>query len=217
MTRKEKRTYYFSVEGDTEKWYLEWLQRKINENAGRKYEAKFVIKVARDPTSWVKRLNILEKTEITHVCDMESTDPAHMNQFHNTLSCMKDIWKQSGKSVSYSLGYSNFTFELWIILHKKECNGCLAHRDHYLDHLNSAFDERFESLGRYKQERNFSGILDKLSLEDVRDAISRAESLMRSKDANQRRIHKGYKYYPDNPALSIWEAVKRILKECGLL
>ena len=28
--RKENRTYYFSVEGDTEQWYLEWLQRAIN-------------------------------------------------------------------------------------------------------------------------------------------------------------------------------------------
>ena len=28
--RKENRTYFFSVEGDTEKWYLDWLQTTIN-------------------------------------------------------------------------------------------------------------------------------------------------------------------------------------------
>ena len=28
--RKRKIQYYFSVEGETEKWYLEWLQRQIN-------------------------------------------------------------------------------------------------------------------------------------------------------------------------------------------
>ena len=27
---KENRTYYFSVEGATEKWYLDWLQNMIN-------------------------------------------------------------------------------------------------------------------------------------------------------------------------------------------
>lgn len=27
--RKENRTYYFSVEGETEKWYLDWLQSTI--------------------------------------------------------------------------------------------------------------------------------------------------------------------------------------------
>lgn len=30
MIRKEKKTYYFSAEGHTEKWYLDWLQREIN-------------------------------------------------------------------------------------------------------------------------------------------------------------------------------------------
>lgn len=30
--RKEKLTYYFSVEGETEKWYLDWLQDRINES-----------------------------------------------------------------------------------------------------------------------------------------------------------------------------------------
>ena len=28
--RKETKKYYFSVEGETEKWYLEWLENTIN-------------------------------------------------------------------------------------------------------------------------------------------------------------------------------------------
>ena len=28
--RKETRKYYFSVEGETEHWYLNWLQNTIN-------------------------------------------------------------------------------------------------------------------------------------------------------------------------------------------
>ena len=30
--RKQTKKYYFSVEGETEKWYLEWLQKQINLN-----------------------------------------------------------------------------------------------------------------------------------------------------------------------------------------
>ena len=30
MSRKECRKYYFSVEGETEKWYLKWLESQIN-------------------------------------------------------------------------------------------------------------------------------------------------------------------------------------------
>ena len=29
MSRKECRKYYFSVEGETEKWYLKWLEVKL--------------------------------------------------------------------------------------------------------------------------------------------------------------------------------------------
>lgn len=35
--RKENRTYYFSVEGETEKWYLDWLQSAINASTLAKY------------------------------------------------------------------------------------------------------------------------------------------------------------------------------------
>ena len=38
--RKENMTYYFSVEGETEKWYLDWLQNCINECEEAKYKLK---------------------------------------------------------------------------------------------------------------------------------------------------------------------------------
>lgn len=28
--RKQQNVYYFSVEGDTEKWYLQWMMQIIN-------------------------------------------------------------------------------------------------------------------------------------------------------------------------------------------
>lgn len=31
MKRKECRKYYFSVERDTEEWYLKWLEKQINQ------------------------------------------------------------------------------------------------------------------------------------------------------------------------------------------
>lgn len=38
IKRKSILKYYFSVEGDTEQWYLEWLQNQINNasNAAKK-------------------------------------------------------------------------------------------------------------------------------------------------------------------------------------
>ena len=47
--RKEKLTYYFSVEGETEKWYLDWLQDRINESRDAKYTVKLDAKIQKDP------------------------------------------------------------------------------------------------------------------------------------------------------------------------
>lgn len=65
--RKENYTYYFSVEGETEKWYLEWLQGCINASADAKCTVKLDVKIQKDPLVRVKSMTILGKTEITRL------------------------------------------------------------------------------------------------------------------------------------------------------
>ena len=60
-TRKLERKYYFSVEGETEKWYLEWLQKQINTTPQSSYKVSFVIKVQKDPMKFIKSVTITEK------------------------------------------------------------------------------------------------------------------------------------------------------------
>ena len=55
--RKETRKYYFSVEGETEKWYLDWLQKTINAIPESKYNVKLDAKIQKDPLARVKRIN----------------------------------------------------------------------------------------------------------------------------------------------------------------
>jgi hypothetical protein len=124
-----------------------------------------------------------------------------------------------GKSIKYNLGYSNFAFELWIVLHKTDCNGFLNHRHHYLPVLNREFDEQFENLDHFKRERNFKRVLGKLTLDDVNQAIRRSKAIMQTNQENGYVLHqyKGYKYYAENPSLSVWRVVEKIIDECGLL
>lgn len=216
--RKENRTYYFSVEGETEKWYLDWLQKMINACPDAKYTVKLDSKIEKDPLARAKKITILSKTEITHVFDRESEDVIHDKQFQTTLDRMK-MAQEIGKNIKYSLGYSNFTFELWIILHKTDCNGTLAHRRQYLGPLNRAYGEQFENLDQYKHEDHFKRLLSKLTLEDVRQAIRRSKIIMQ-RNQNSGCVlqqYKGYKYYRENPSLSLWEQIEKILRECKLL
>lgn len=216
--RKETRKYYFSVEGETEKWYLDWLQKTINAIPDPKYNVKLDSKIQKDPLARVKGMTLIDETEITHVFDRESEASNHVKQFQKTLDLMKEA-EHLGKDIDYKLGYSNFTFELWIILHKMDCNGAKTHRKQYLPEINKVYDEKFEDLEEYKKENNFKRILQKLTINDVIEAVKRSETIMKRNEENGYKLqhYKGYNFYKENPSLSIWEIVKKILFECGLV
>ena len=88
MMKKTKK-YYFSVEGETEQWYLKWLQNTINNIPERKYNIKLDLKIEKDPLSRAKGITILEKTEIIHVFDKESEASIHQKQFYETSQFFK--------------------------------------------------------------------------------------------------------------------------------
>ncbi|MGE5391128.1 MAG: RloB domain-containing protein [Deltaproteobacteria bacterium] len=216
-SKKYHQKYYFTVDGETEQWYFDWLQNQINAEPVSKYTVTLDCAI-QDPKKRAKSLVITKKTIITHICDYESNDDVHTAHFQTVLDRMKES-RALGKQIDYKLGYSNFTFELWIALHKIDCCGCLDHRKQYLAPINRGFSENFRSLDEYKRESNFKRVLEQLSLEHVKIAINRSENIMKSNEDNGLTIieYKGYKYYRENPSLSIWEVVKQILTDCQLV
>ena len=123
-----------------------------------------------------------------------------------------------GKAITYTLGYSNFAFDLWMILHKADYTGPLDHRSQYLKPINRAFQEKFKSMDEYKTEDNFKRLLRNLSLSDVWKATARAERIMERNKEQGHLLHQlhGYKYYTVNPSLSVGEVVKDILIRCNV-
>jgi len=214
--RKETKQFFFTVEGETEQWYLLWLRDKINSDKKATYKVSIVPKVQQSPLKFAKGVTAKSVPRVVHICDIESNDDVHVQKFQRILSELKEAKKAKG--ISYGLGYSNFTFELWMVLHKKNCNGPLNVRTQYLNHINQAYGEHFENLEQYKHENYFKRCLEALELADVREAIRRAKSIMEKNktDGKQYIQYKGFKYYKENPALTIYEAVEGILLECGL-
>ena len=215
--KKITKKYYFSVEGETEQWYLEWLEKCINTSNQATYKVSFQIKIQKNPLKYAKFLAITSPTEIWHLADYESSEDIHVRQFTEIMDNMKEATR-IGKDITYRFGYSNFTFDLWIILHKTTCNGTYAHRDHYLAPLNSAYGEHFQNMDEYKHEDNFKRCLKQLELSNVIDAVNRAEKIMQEnlKRGYTLYQYKGYQYYKENPSLNVWQIVKKILVECGL-
>lgn len=215
---KESKKYYFTVEGETEKWYFEWLQGIINGCQDSKFKVKFDCKIQKNPLKRAKALNLTTKTELYHISDYESDDSLHVKEFKDTIDNLHRASKL-GKQINYKFGYSNFTFDLWIILHKSLYNTSYIHRSQYITPLNKAFHEKFENMDEYKHEANFKRLLSKLNLDDVVLAINRAKIIMENNKQNGYVLqqYKGCTYYKENPALMVWEPVEKILKECELI
>ena len=74
-------------------------------------------------------------------------------------------------------------------------------------------------MDEYKHEDNFKRCLNKMNLSNVIAAIGRAKKIMERNRKNGYTLfqYKGYKYYKENPSLSAWEAIEKILSDCNLL
>ena len=220
MLKKECNKYYLSVEGETEKWYFEHLQKLINNEEDILYSVKFILKISKSIISSAKSIPaIFQKTKAFHICDYESNEEIHAIQFNKTLEELKKV-KKINKNIDYKLGYSNFSFDLWIILHKRQQKGAVSHRKKYVNGINKAYNERFKFIDDYKEEKNFKRILSKIDLNDVITAVNNGNEIRRMNEENIKDKYKKYgkfEYYTENPDMTINECVEQILKECGAI
>lgn len=165
-----------------------------------------------------KSINNTGKVDIWHLSDYESNDEIHQKQFVETMDQMKAA-KDLRKQVTYKFGYSNFTFDLWMILHMTDCRQSFSHRKNYIAPLNKAYSENFENMDEYKHETNFRRCLGKLTISNVINAIDRAKQIMEANKQKGYVLHqyKGYNYYKENPSLMVWEIIEQILEDCELI
>ncbi len=217
--RLTTKKYYFTVEGETEKWYFEHVQRLINSTEQTSCKVDFSIHIQRNPCAFVRNIPIISKTKITHIIDVEGSSESHIHTFKQNLDNMKNAMKL-GKTVHYQLGYSNISFELWILLHKCYTTRSCDSIHQYLPLLNKAYGLSCESLDKFKSKKIFTDVLGMISLDDINCAIRHADKLQSYNEDNHRDAQEKYKsfqFYKTNPSLSLHETVKAILKDCSLV
>ena len=133
---KLTKKYYFSVEGWTEKWYLDWLKNKINADDGVQYKLATKSEVMK-PVSFVKRfVTAAARTEIWHLADYEGHD--RRMQFRGIIDDIRKAEK-CGSQVTYHFGYTNMAFDLWMILHKQDFFVCCNSVKDYLRPLQKCY------------------------------------------------------------------------------
>lgn len=211
--------YYLTVEGETEKWYFEHLQKLINEDDTIPSTVKFNIKVGQTIHKAAKSISAPFKVKAFHICDYESNHPEHTKKFDYILQQLKTS-KDINRNVLYELGYTNFSFELWIIVHKCKQQNLITHRKNYIKGINNAYNEIFEFIDDYKEEKNFKRkILAKIELKDVINAVGNGKEIRKRREENQDKysFYGKFKYYIDAPDMTIHSCVEQVLKDCEII
>nr|WP_318709215.1 RloB domain-containing protein [Candidatus Acetatifactor stercoripullorum] len=148
----------------------------MNATEESEYKVSIDCRIQKNPLKHAKSLAITQKVEVYHFFDYESDEEIHVKGFQDALANMKEA-QNIGKQITYKSGYSNFTFDLWIVLHMMDCNTSYSHRRQYVTPINQALDERFENMDEFKKEANFKRCLGKLQLSNVIDAVERAKKI----------------------------------------
>lgn len=120
-------------------------------------------------------------------------------------------------AIDYELGYSNYTFELWMLLHVADMRHSVINRKKYLTDINRWFHRKFSDLDEFKNAEAFQAILDEfVTLDSIKKAIERAEIIVNdNRDEHKvKETYNGFTFYRDNPDISIHEIVKMIFEVC---
>ncbi len=215
--RKTNLQYWFTVEGETEKMYMDYVQKLINNKKDMDNHVTINTKVCKSPYEFIKTANRFTSPSVFHICDIESKSEEHLNRFSRILWELHSA--KNDKNIKYSVGYSNFTFELWIILHKKQLKKHLSSRTDYLKYINQAYSKHYSSLSDYKRKDNFQKLLSEINIDSIKTAIKNADEIEQLNENNyvKSKSEYGMKYYLENPSLSIHNVLRTILKDCKLL
>lgn len=223
--RKESRQFNISVEGiNCEKMYFDHLATLINASGDNKYNAKMNCKKS-SPGSFAKRNAHLltekrgsKKLPYLHIQDIEDYyDEDEKKKFYNLIDEIRKTENDFG--VQYELGYTNYTFELWMLLHVADMKRGVANRTAYLKPINQHFHRNYATLDQFKSEKEFQEVLyEFVTLDSVRLAVKRAEAIVAQNAAEYKKNenYKGFKFYRENPDVTVHEIIRIIFDVCGV-
>lgn len=204
MIMKESRQFNISVVGvNCEKMYFEHLAKLINESGRNTYNLKIDPRKM-SPMEYAKR-NAHKPVEMRkgnkkipyiHVQDVEDYyDDFQRTKFYGMIDEMRTAEDKFG--ITYELGYSNYTFELWMLLHVADMAYAVQDRHSYLAPVNRWFHRNHTSIDDFKSYDEFQGILDEfVTLDSIMQAINRAEKIIQNNedDKKTKETYKGFKF-----------------------
>ena len=224
MIKKESRQFNISVEGiNCEKMYFEHLAKLINSSDRNTYNLK-VDPRKMSPLEYAKRnaYKPVDKRKgnkripYIHVQDIEDYyDDFQRTKFYGMIDEMRTAEDKFG--IVYELGYSNYTFELWMLLHVADMTHAVQDRHSYLGPINRWFHRSYTDIDEFKSHDEFQKILEEfVTLDSIIQAIDRAKKIVgnNGEDRKVNETYKGFSFYRDNPDVSVHDVVQMIFDVC---
>lgn len=202
-------TYYGSCEGQQEFMYFERLKRLINNSKDNVSAVNFKLyqrsgsplataKAAFKPISLADVESLKKQSLIISIFDNDFKD----GEFREAVKyCDKE---------KIQTGYSNISFELWLIMHKQYFNKTVSNPKDYISELKTTYHLLDDD--DIKDEDVIKKILNQISLDDVHCALDNARRLENENDACGRKF-KNLKGHHSQPSLKINEVVENILNK----
>lgn len=216
--------FFISREGETEEWYFSWLQKQINEDPRTKEKIEFKF-LNVSPSSFSKSnhntftRDMLKGSYFCRIQDIEDYEEYRIEKFKELLKSNKEAQRLFSK-VNFCIGYSNYTFEVWMIAHKSKVK-YESHRKFYYKQINSAYNKTFLDNDDYKHEDHFKSLLKELTLDDViTKAIPECERMRKYNEeynSKQKKMEYKFVYFLSNPDTSLHEFVNVVLSTAGII
>ena len=210
MIKKESRQFNISVEGiNCEKMYFEHLAKLINSSDRNTYNLK-VDPRKMSPLEYAKRnaYKPVDKRKgnkripYIHVQDIEDYyDDFQRTKFYGMIDEMR--MAEDKFSIVYELGYSNYTFELWMLLHVADMTHAVQDRHSYLAPINRWFHRNYTDIDEFKSHDEFQKILEEfVTLDSIIQAISRAKKIV-GNNGEDGKVKETYKLFLPGMFLTI--------------
>ncbi|MDW7662622.1 MAG: RloB domain-containing protein [Bacillota bacterium] len=123
---------------------------------------------------------------------------------------LKSIKRKSERHIYHA--YSSVNFDLWLILHKEDYSKIVSRNDAYVQDLRRIYG--LNATDSIKSEEINRKILSQITLDDVKEAIHRAEKVRHNKNIDDCQSVGDTKIYT-NPDFSIHEFLKIVLIDSG--
>lgn len=202
------RASYFCVcAGQQEEMYLDRLEELLKKPQGR--VVTFITTVG---SAELLRRNYTEYDKaVLFDYDFKKAE------FEQNIKTCEELDKASRKRGGKKKGeriyhaYSNVNFDLWLILHKKDYNKPVMRNDAYVDEVRKIYG--LDSEADIKNSAVIKKILKQISLDDVKDAIRRADRIRASK-LQCDGFHVCSVLCYENPDFSLHDFLRFVLQEC---